>query len=94
MCAARMARKNRQQAGAPPAPTSAMEKARFMMEAGDVRRARQYALEALSSGSEGDKEQARALLERIRPDRTAMLTVGVVLLMIVIAAWLAILRTR
>ena len=65
-----------------------------MLESGDVRRARRYAEEAAATGSEADKAEARALLDRIRPDRTAMFTVAVVLLMILFAAWMAILRAR
>ena len=94
-----MARKNRQTAVArggasPAAPATALGKARWMLEAGDVRRARQYAQGAARAGSEAERAEARALLERLAPDRTALLVIGGVLLMIVLAAWAAILRTR
>jgi hypothetical protein len=65
-----------------------------MLAAGDVRRARELAEEALRTGSERERVEARALLEQIKPDRAALLTVAIVLAMIVIAAWLAILRGR
>ncbi len=65
-----------------------------MMNAGDVRRARGFAEEAASSGPEAEREEARALLERLRPDRVAMLTAAGALLLIIVAAWVAILRTR
>ena len=96
MCAARMARKNKQTGdrAAPAAPDGALGKARFMLESGDVRRARQYAEEAAANGSEAEKAEARALLDHIRPDRTAIVTVGIVLLMILFAAWIAILRAH
>jgi hypothetical protein len=87
-----MARKNKQAGAAPAAPPGALGKARFMLEAGDVRRARQFAEEAAASGTDAEKAEARALLEHIRPDRAAILTVAIVLLMILFAAWLAILR--
>lgn len=63
-----------------------------MLAAGDVRRARELAEEALRTGPEPERADARALLEQIKPDRTALLTAAIVLGMIVLAAWLAILR--
>jgi hypothetical protein len=91
MCAARMAKKNRQ-TNEPAAPMGPLGKARFMLEAGDVRRARHYAEEAASSGTDAEKADARVFLEHIQPDRAALLTVAIVLLMIMFAAWTAILR--
>ena len=76
------------------APAGALGKARWMLEVGDVRRARAFAEEAAASGPEAERVEARALLDRLRPDRGALLVVAAVLLLIVIAAWLAILRTH
>lgn len=93
-----MARKNRQTAAArgasPAAPATALGKARWMLEAGDVRRAREYARQAASAGTEAEQAEGRALLELLKPDRAALLVIGGVLLLIVLAAWLAILRTH
>lgn len=78
----------------PPQPQTPLAKARWALEAGDVRRARQLAAEAARSGPEFDRAEADALLRRLGPDMRAVATAAVVLLMIVIAAWVAILRTR
>jgi hypothetical protein len=92
-----MARKGKQEtrreapSGAQATP---LAKARWMLEVGDVRRARRFAEEAATSGPEGERAEARALLERLRPDRGALLVATAVLLLIVIAAWTAILRAR
>ena len=74
------------------APTTSMGKARWMLQLGDVRRARGFAEQALSSGSEADKAEARALLDQLGPDRAAMLAAGGVLALIMVAAWVAILH--
>lgn len=91
-----MARKTRQAAlsASPSAPPTALGKARFMLEAGDVRRARRYAQEAAGSGPEAERAEARALLERLTPDRGALLVAAGVLVLILIATWLAILRAH
>jgi hypothetical protein len=95
-----MARKSRTEAaraaGAGTAAASAtpLSSARRMLEAGDVRRARRLAEEAASAGPEAERAEAQALLERIRPDRVAMLTAAGVLVLITFAAWIAILRAR
>jgi hypothetical protein len=92
-----MARKGKQEtrreapSGAQATP---LAKARWGLEAGDVRRARRFAEEAATSGPEAERAEARALLERLRPDRGAILVAAVLLLIIVIAAWAAILRAR
>ena len=78
----------------PPQPQTPLAKARWALEAGDVRRARQLAAEAARSGPEFERAEAEALLRRLGPDMRAFATAAVVLLLIVIAAWLAILRTR
>ena len=67
-------------------------KARWMLELGDVRRARELAGQAAGSGSEVEKEEARALLERLAPDRGILLAAAAVLALIVLATWMAILR--
>ena len=94
-----MASKNRQTAavrGGPGAaePASALAKARQVLDEGNVRRAREYAQEAASTGPEAERGEARALLDRLAPDRTVLLVIGGVLLLIVLAAWAAILRTH
>ena len=73
-------------------PETPLGRARWALEVGDVRRARQFAAEAAESGPEPERAEARALLERIKPDRAAILVVAVVLVLIAFAAWAAILR--
>ena len=75
-------------------PVSALDKARWSLEAGDVRRARVLAEEAARSGSEADRAEAERLLLRLRPDPVALLIVAGVLVLIAIAAWAALLRSR
>jgi hypothetical protein len=95
-----MARKSKAEpgraAGAPAGaiPTTPLGKARWMLEAGDVRRARRYAEEAATTGPEAERAEARALLERIQPDRASLLVAAAVLVLIVFAAWIAILRAH
>lgn len=62
------------------------------MEAGDVRRARALAAQAVRSGTEGERAEAERLLERLGPDPRALLVAAFVLALIAVAAWLAILR--
>lgn len=90
-----MAKKDR--AGRPPAgdaalPDTPFRRARWAMEAGDVRRARALAAEAAGSGPEPEREEARKLLERLGPDPRALLAAAVALVLIALAAWLAIFR--
>ncbi|MFN2547057.1 MAG: hypothetical protein ABR567_06485 [Myxococcales bacterium] len=75
-------------------PSTPLGRARWLLEVGDVRRARQAAAAAADSGPEPERAEARALLDRLRPDRNSILTVAVVLLLILFAAWAAILRVR
>ncbi|HTO99578.1 MAG TPA: hypothetical protein VMK66_21160 [Myxococcales bacterium] len=91
-----MARKDRSPAAAasPPQPQTPLAKARWALEAGDIRRARSLAAEAARSGPEADRPAAQDLLQRLGPDPRAILTAAAVLVLIVIAAWLAILRRR
>ena len=81
-------------AASPPQPQTPLAKARWALEAGDVRRARQLANEAARSGPEAERPEAEALLRKLGPDPRSLLVAGIVLVMIVIAAWLAILRQR
>jgi hypothetical protein len=86
-----MAKKDRQEPTAA-APDSPLRRARWAMEAGDVRRARSLAAEAAKTGSEPEKVEAQRLLERLGPDPRALMVVAAVLVLISIAAWFAILR--
>jgi FimV-like protein len=74
------------------APASGLARARETLERGNVRRAREILAEVAASGPESEREQARQLLERTGPDRVALLTIAGVFLVILIAAWVAILR--
>jgi hypothetical protein len=76
----------------PPQPQTPLAKARWALEAGDVRRARELAAEAARSGPERDRQDAEALLRKLGPDMRAVAVACGVLLLIVIAAWMAILR--
>ena len=87
-----MAKKSKPAAS--PQPVTPLAKAHWAMEVGDVRRARSLAQEAAHSGPEAERPEAEKLLKRLQPDPAAMLGVAAVLLLIVIAAWLAILRLR
>ena len=73
-------------------PATALGRARWALEVGDVRRARKLAQEAAQSGPEAERAEAQALLERIAPDRASILVVAGVLLLIAFAAWAAILH--
>jgi hypothetical protein len=75
-------------------PQTPLGKARWALEAGDVRRARQLAAEAAQSGSESERAEAKALLARLGPDMRALLVAAAVLVLIIVAAWAAILRAR
>jgi hypothetical protein len=78
----------------PPQPQTPLAKARWALEAGDVRRARALANEAARTGPESDRADAEALLRKLGPDPRALLVAAIVLVMIALAAWLAILRTH
>ncbi len=81
-------------AASPPQPQTPLAKARWALESGDVRRARELAAEVARSGPEADRAEAEALLRRLGPDMRAVAIAAIVLLLIVIAAWVAILRPR
>jgi len=91
-----MARKGRAppSVASPPQPQTPLAKARWALEAGDVRRARELAAEAARTGPEAERAEAQALLQRLGPDLRAVAVAAVVLLLILVAAWLAILRGR
>jgi FimV-like protein len=91
-----MAKKSRQTAPGVSAvqPDTPLGKARWALESGDVRRARQLLHEAARAGPEVERAEARALLDRLGPDLRAIAVAAAVLVMIVLAAWLAILRPR
>jgi hypothetical protein len=93
-----MARKSKQAAPAPqrepPALASALARARQALEAGNVRRARQLLSEAAASGPEAERREAQALLARLEPDRVALLTAAAIVMVVILAAWLAILRAH
>jgi FimV-like protein len=74
------------------APVSPLARARAALEQGNVRRARQLLAEAASSGPEGEREEARRLLDRTGPDPRALLAAAVALVLILIATWVAILH--
>jgi FimV-like protein len=69
-------------------------RAKMAMESGDARSARKLATEAAQSGPENEREDARKLLARLEPDLQPMLVGAGVLILIIIACWLAILRMR
>ena len=78
----------------PGQPQTPLAKARWALEAGDIRRARALAAEGVRSGPEDERAAAADLLKRLGPDPRAILAAAVVLVLIVIAAWAAILRTH
>ena len=71
---------------------SPLKRARAALLAGNARLARQLAEEAATSGPEADRDEARALASQLQPDLQPILVIGAVLVLIIIAAWLAILR--
>lgn len=75
-------------------PASPLARARWAMEAGDVRRARALAEKAALSGPEAERAEAQKLLARLGPDPAALLVASLVLLVIVLAAWAALLRAH
>jgi hypothetical protein len=71
---------------------SPLRRARAALAAGNARRARQLAAEAAASGPEPERAEARKLAQQLEPDLQPLLVVGAVLILIIVAAWLAILR--
>jgi hypothetical protein len=86
-----MARKSKVlEAGA--AQRTPLERARAALVAGNAKAARQLANEAATSGPEAERDEARALAGQLAPDLQPLLVISGVLVLIIIAAWLAILR--
>jgi len=86
-----MARKSKaEEAGV--SQQSPLKRARWALKAGNSRQARQLAAEAAASGPEAERDEARKLAQQLEPDLQPLLVVGAVLILIIIAAWLAILR--
>ncbi len=81
----------KEKAGAAPTPLWLAKEA---LAAGDARRARALAEQAAASGPEGEREEARKLVERLKPDAQSIYAAAVVLFLILLAAWLAIFRRR
>jgi hypothetical protein len=69
-----------------------LSRARAALQAGNARLARQLADEAATSGPESEREESRKLAAQLQPDSVPLLVIGAVLVLIVMAAWLAILR--
>jgi FimV-like protein len=88
------ARKDEPAGAAPAAGAPALALARAALERGNVRKARQLAAEVVAGGPPAERAEAQALLDRTRPDSRALQTVGAVLLLIILAAWLAIFRAH
>ena len=81
--------------GAPGSGTSdPLARARLAFAAGNVRAARSLAAQILASGPEAEREEAAAIRDRTRPDPRALITVAVVFLIILFAAWVAIFRAH
>jgi hypothetical protein len=86
-----MARKSKaEEAGV--AQQSPLKRARWALQAGNVRLARQLAAQAAAGGPEAERDEARKLAKSLEPDPQPLLVVGAVLILIIVAAWLAILR--
>jgi hypothetical protein len=76
----------------PVAPKTPLGQARAALRLGNVRLAHKLASEAAANGPEAEREEARQLLRSLAPDPQPLLVVAAVLILIIIAAWLAILR--
>ena len=82
-----MARKS--ESGAPRTP---LQRAQAALQAGNVRLARQLAEDAAANGPPADREEARRFSRRLDRDLQPILAAAAVLILIILAAWLAILR--
>jgi hypothetical protein len=76
----------------PVAPKTPLGQARAALQVGNVRLARKLAAEAAATGPEGERDEARQLAQSLSPDPQPLIVVAAVLILIIIAAWLAILR--
>jgi len=73
-------------AASPVQPQTPLAKARWALEAGDVRRARELAAEAARAGPESERAEPRRCCAGWGPTLRAIAVAAVVLLLIVIAA--------
>jgi hypothetical protein len=76
----------------PVAPKTPLGQARAALQAGNVKLAHKLAAEAAATGPEAEREEARQLVRSLSPDPQPLIVVAAVLILIIIAAWLAILR--
>jgi hypothetical protein len=73
-------------------PGSALAQAEEALARGDTRRGRAIVRQALATTSAVDRDAAQALLQRTRVDPVALGVAGAVLLVILLAAWFALLH--
>jgi hypothetical protein len=76
----------------PVPPGSALAQAKEALARGDTRRSRAILRQALATDPTVDRAAAEALLQRTRVDPVALGVAGAVLLVIVLAAWFALLH--
>lgn len=76
----------------PVAPKTPLGQARAALQAGNTRLAHKLASEAAATGPEGEREEAQKLERSLAPDPQPLMVVAAVLILIIVAAWLAILR--
>lgn len=84
----------RERAASGAAPSDALARARLAFAAGNSRAARALAAQILASGPEPERDEAAAIRDRTSPDPRALVTVAVVFLIILFAAWAAIFRAH
>ncbi|HXN55813.1 MAG TPA: hypothetical protein VN874_06070 [Myxococcales bacterium] len=73
-------------------PGSALAQAEEALARGDTRRGRAILRQALATASAVDRDAAEVLLRRTRVDPVALGVAGAVLLVILLAAWFALLH--
>jgi hypothetical protein len=71
-----------------------IDAARAALARGDVRTARRIAREIAASGSGAERDAALRLLGQLAPDPAALIVAAAVLVVIAVAAWLALFRSR
>jgi hypothetical protein len=69
-----------------------LSRARAALQAGNARLAKRLADEAAAAGPESERDEARQLAGQLQPDLQPLLVIGAVLILIIVAAWMAILR--
>jgi hypothetical protein len=77
-----------------PSPKTRLLWAQAALRAGDFRTARSLASGVAAQGDEKEREQARRILENLKPDRAALLAAACVFLVIAVAAILALFRAH